>query len=61
MAFQLKFFDEVHSDVHEAKPWYKEQTEGLEEEFATAIEKAIEIILEIPNQCRFLKHTHSGL
>ncbi len=48
MVYQLQYFDEVEADIHEAKNWYKEQKEGLEIEFATAIEKAIEHILETP-------------
>ncbi|MFQ3576992.1 MAG: type II toxin-antitoxin system RelE/ParE family toxin [Cytophagales bacterium] len=48
MAFQLQYFDEVEADIHNAKTWYKEQKDGLEIEFATAIEKAINQILETP-------------
>ncbi len=48
MAYHLQYFDEVEIDVNQAKIWYKEQKEGLEMEFAAAIEKAIEHILEIP-------------
>ncbi len=38
MAYQLRYFDEVEADIHDIKIWYKEQKEGLEMEFATAIE-----------------------
>lgn len=48
MAYKLKYFDEVETDVNEAKTWYKEQKEGLEIEFANAIEKAIKYLLELP-------------
>lgn len=48
MAYKLQYFDEVGTDVHEAKTWYKEQKEGLEVEFATAIEKTIQCIVEAP-------------
>lgn len=48
MVYFLKYLDEVATDVHEAKTWYKDQKEGLEIEFANAIEKAIEYIVEAP-------------
>lgn len=48
MAYTLQYFDEVETDVHKAKTWYKEQKEGLEIEFADAIEKAIERIVDMP-------------
>jgi plasmid stabilization system protein ParE len=48
MAYALQYFDEVETDVHQAKTWYKEQKEGLELEFADAIERAIEYIVEAP-------------
>jgi plasmid stabilization system protein ParE len=48
MNRQLLYFDEVLVDVQEAKHWYKEQREGLEVEFAAAIEKTIMQILKMP-------------
>mgnify|MGYP000040089743 CR=1 FL=1 len=48
MAYFLHYFDEVETDVVEAKSWYKKQKNGLEIEFATAIEKTIKHILENP-------------
>ena len=48
MAYFLHYFDEVENDVNQAKTWYKEQQDGLEIRFATAIEKAIEHLLEMP-------------
>jgi plasmid stabilization system protein ParE len=48
MAYTLQYFDEVETDVQQAKTWLKEQKEGLEIDFAAAIEKAIEYILEAP-------------
>ncbi len=48
MAYILQYFDEVENDVHQAKIWYKEQKEGLETEFASAVEKAIERIIDAP-------------
>jgi plasmid stabilization system protein ParE len=48
MAYILQYFDEVETDVQDAKTWYKEQKEGLEVEFATATEKAIENIVTTP-------------
>jgi plasmid stabilization system protein ParE len=48
MAYILQYFDEVEADVCEAKDWYKQQQLGLEVEFAKAIEKAIEHIVNNP-------------
>jgi mRNA-degrading endonuclease RelE of RelBE toxin-antitoxin system len=45
----LIYFDQVIVDVQEAKIWYKEQKEGLEVEFAFAIEKAIQQIAKMPS------------
>ncbi len=47
--YKSQYFDQVFIDVQEAKVWYKEQKEGLEIEFAFAIEKAIEQILKMPS------------
>jgi hypothetical protein len=47
--YNFKYFDQVFIDVQEAKIWYKEQKEGLEDEFAIAIEKAIEQVLKMPS------------
>ena len=47
--YSSQYFDEVFTDIQDAKIWYKEQNEGLEIEFAFAIEKAIEKILKIPS------------
>ncbi|TAN01290.1 MAG: plasmid stabilization system [Chitinophagaceae bacterium] len=48
MAYLLEYFDEALTDVQEAKIWYKEQHEGLEIKFSTAIEQIIERILRLP-------------
>ena len=48
MAYILQYFDEVETDVHQAKTWYKKQKEGLEVEFASTIEIAIEHIVDKP-------------
>ena len=53
MAYQLQYFDEVETDIQEAKTWYKKQKEGLEIEFASAIEKAIDHILDAPKVYSF--------
>lgn len=62
MAYILQYFDKVETDVHEAKTWYKEQKEGLEINFAAAIEKAIEYIVEAPKtyavQCKKIRMAH---
>jgi mRNA-degrading endonuclease RelE of RelBE toxin-antitoxin system len=47
--YNSQYFDEVFTDIQEAKIWYKEQKEGLEVEFAFTIEKAIEQILKMPS------------
>lgn len=46
MSFQIEFFDEVLTDIQEAKEWYKEQRFGLEVEFAFEIEKVLEKIIK---------------
>lgn len=38
MAYEIRFFDEVLTDVVEAKRWYKDQRDGLEMNFAMAVE-----------------------
>lgn len=48
MAYILQYFDEVETDVNEAKNWYKRQKKGLEVAFASSIEKAIEQIVDTP-------------
>lgn len=47
--YSSQYFDEVLIDIQETKIWYKEQKEGLEVEFAFAIEKAIEQVLKMPS------------
>nr|WP_315174470.1 type II toxin-antitoxin system RelE/ParE family toxin [uncultured Flavobacterium sp.] len=47
--YSSQYFDEVFTDIQETKIWYKEQKEGLEVEFAFAIEKAIEQVLKMPS------------
>ena len=41
MDYSLYFFDEVKSDIREAKDWYKTQKPGLEKRFAQEIKKSI--------------------
>lgn len=48
MPYSLLFFDEVLNDVEQAKEWYKTQRQGLEEEFALAVELAIQQLLKEP-------------
>ena len=48
MAYRLLYFDEVIQEVQEAKVWYKEKREGLEIEFALAVETAIQRIQRMP-------------
>jgi plasmid stabilization system protein ParE len=42
------FFDEVSKDLSDAREWYKEQREGLEEEFSEEIKKALLKIRRYP-------------
>ena len=42
------FFDEVSMDLSDARQWYKEQKEGLEEEFSEEIKKALLKIRRYP-------------
>jgi mRNA-degrading endonuclease RelE of RelBE toxin-antitoxin system len=44
-----QYFDQVFSDIQEAKVWYKEQKEGLEVEFALAIKTTIQKVLKTPS------------
>lgn len=46
--YQAKYLDDVVNDIIEAKKWYKEQQEGLEEKFAKQIEDAIKNLLKMP-------------
>ena len=48
MAYEIRFFDEVLTDVVEAKRWYKDQRDGLEMNFAMAVEQALEQIKKMP-------------
>lgn len=48
MAYSLHYFDEVATDINEAKLWYKDKREGLEIEFALAVREAIESIAKMP-------------
>ena len=46
--YTAQYFDQVFTEIQEAKIWYKEQKEGLEVEFALAIETAIQEVLKMP-------------
>lgn len=46
--YNAQYFDQVFTDIQEAKIWYKEQKDGLEVEFALAIETAIQKVLKMP-------------
>ena len=48
MAYTLQLFDDVIQDVAIAKEWYKEQKQGLEEDFANAIENTLALVLKNP-------------
>jgi mRNA-degrading endonuclease RelE of RelBE toxin-antitoxin system len=49
MAYKFLYFDEVLIDVQEAKAWYKEKSDRLENEFALAVETALERIQKMPS------------
>ncbi len=46
--YNATYFEAVFTDIQDAKIWYNEQKEGLEIEFALAIEIAIQKILAMP-------------
>ncbi len=48
MTYRLLYFEEVLTDIRQAKQWYGEQSKGLEIRFAKAIEKVISQILKTP-------------
>lgn len=48
MTYNIQFFDEVIIDIQDAKLWYKAKRDGLEIEFARAIEDAIVQIITMP-------------
>ena len=48
MTYNVQFFDDVVIDIQEAKLWYKEKRDGLEIEFARAIEDAILQVIKMP-------------
>ncbi|MFN3757367.1 MAG: hypothetical protein ACK4RM_10455 [Flavobacterium sp.] len=46
--YKALYFDEVFNDIQQAKEWYKNQQEGLEERFAQCIEDALLQVLKMP-------------
>ena len=46
--YNSKYFDQVFTDIQEAKILYKVQKEGLKVEYALAIETAIQRVLKMP-------------
>lgn len=46
----IHFFDEVLSDIGEAKTWYKEQKDGLEIKFSQEVESTLALILKMPSR-----------
>ena len=46
--YRLFYFDEVKTDVREAKRWYKQQIDGLEKRFAGSIKTALSQIKQNP-------------
>ena len=53
MAYSALYFDEVINDINKTKLWYKEKKDGLEIEFALAIEQAIRLIMDRPTVIQF--------
>ena len=47
--YKALYFEEVFTDIQQAKEWYKKELVGLEERFAKCIEDAILKILEMPS------------
>jgi mRNA-degrading endonuclease RelE of RelBE toxin-antitoxin system len=47
--YSSQYFDQVFTDIQEAKIWYKLQKEGLEVEFSLEIINAIEKVLKMPS------------
>jgi hypothetical protein len=47
--YSSQYFDQVFTDIQEAKIWYKSQKEGLEVEFSLEIINAIEKVLKMPS------------
>ena len=41
MSYKLVYFEEVKTDIKDAKDWYRKQKKGLEKRFAAAIKNAI--------------------
>ncbi len=48
MSWKLLYYDEVLSDVRDAKKWYAEQQEGLEKRFAKDIKDCINRLKKDP-------------
>lgn len=46
--YKAQYFEDVFTDIQQAKEWYKKQLIGLEVRFANCIEDAILKILEMP-------------
>ncbi len=41
MTWKLAYYDEVKTDVHNAKDWYRKQQKGLDKRFADDVKKCI--------------------
>jgi len=48
MAWKLYYYDEVVQDVREAKKWYREQQEGLDDRFAKDVKASINRLQKNP-------------
>ncbi len=46
--YKSQYLDLVFIDIQEAKIWYKNQKDGLEIQFALAIETAVKKVLKMP-------------
>ena len=47
--YSVHYFDEVENDIADAKKWYAEKQDGLDERFALAVKTAILNIAKTPS------------
>jgi len=48
MPYKIIYVDKAKQDVRESKAWYKQQRNGLQKQFASAIIKAISLLQKNP-------------
>ena len=47
--YRVLYLDEVENDIAEAKRWYAEQQEGLDERFTAAVKETLSNIVNMPS------------